>query len=556
MIARPFVLALAISACGAGPPRAPTRNAAATSRFVIVHGVLFTATSDAPDADAVEVADGRIRALGRSRTLAEHCIGDCTVIDAGGGFIMPGFHDAHAHPFSAGEAAAELAVHGASIPAIQAAVSSYSTAHPRDRWILGRGWASARFRSWPTARDLDAAEASRPVVLTDTSGHNVWANSAALAAAGVTESTPDPPGGKIAHPLGVLLDAAQLLVTRHQPPLDDGAIARFVEHADAQRLAMGITSTAEGGTESLRVAEVYARLDREGRLATRVFLWAPLGGSDAEFRRWTALAESLPREGKVHVAAFKGFADGTMVAHTAAMLEPYVDMPETRGNLYYGQALLDRQVLRANRAGYPVAIHAIGDRAVRQALDAFEHSKGALRHGLVNRVEHTTVVDPADLPRFAALGVAASVQPAWLSSYPSAASFVYAERIPASRQSTIYPWRSLADAGASLLFGSDYPSSPVLDPIFGIHAAVTRRFTDGGAFLPEQTLSPDAALRAYTANTSEAMGWGNRLGKLAPGYDADILILDHDPRVGAKSMAEDPVRRVWVGGVERKGPPR
>jgi predicted amidohydrolase YtcJ len=477
------------------------------------------------------------------------------VIDAGGGFVMPGFHDAHAHPFSAGEAAEELAVHGASIRAIQATVSGYAASHPRDRWILGRGWVSARFRSWPTARDLDAAEASRPVVLTDTSGHNVWANSAALAAAGVTESTPDPPGGKIAHPLGVLLDAAQLLVTKVEPPLDDAAILRFIESADAQRLAMGITSTAESGTEGLRVAEAYARLDREGRLATRVFLWAPLGGSDADFRRWTDFAASLPREGKVHVAAFKGFADGTMVAHTAAMLEPYADSPETRGSLYYGQALLDRQVLRANRAGYPVAIHAIGDRALRQALDAFEHSKTSLRHHLVNRIEHATVIDPADVPRFAALGVAASVQPAWLSSYPSAASFVYAERIPAPRHATIYPWRALADAGTLLLFGSDYPSSPVLDPIVGIHAATTRRFGNGETFVPDQVLGPDSALRAYTSTAPEALGWGSRLGKLAPGYDADILILDHDPRAGAGSLAEDPVRRLWVGGVERRALP-
>ncbi len=500
--------------------------------------------------DALAVRGRAIVRVGSSSALSPECVDPCRIVDVAGGFVMPGFHDAHAHPFAAGRRAAGLHVRSGSIPKIQDAVRSYAAAHATDPWILGEGWLSALFPVWPTAGDLDVAESARPVVLTDGSGHNVWLNSAALAAAGVTETTPDPPGGQIAHPLGVLLDSAQLLVTRKEPELSDDTLASYIQKGLSELLAVGVTSTAEGGTESFHTAEIYAKLDREGKLAQRIFLWAPLHASPSNFERWVRFSQSLPREGKVQVAAFKGFADGTMVARTAALLQPYADAPSSRGNLYYPQEELDEEVERANAAGFPVAIHAIGDRAVRQALDAFEHSRSKTHHSLVNRVEHVNVVDPADVPRFAALGVAASVQPIWLRGYPNRASFNYLKHLGEARAKTAYAWNSLARSHAVVLFGSDMPSSPLFDPITGIHAAMTRTLGDGDAFLPDEAMSGDSALRAYTSATPAVMGWGARLGKLEPGFYADIVWLDHDPRTGSASIADDPIRRVWIAGIE------
>jgi predicted amidohydrolase YtcJ len=239
-----------------------------------------------------------------------------------------------------------------------------------------------------------------------------------------------------------------------------------------------------------------------------------------------------------------------MAARTAALLQPYADAPTTSGNLYYGQDKLNSQVLRANAAGFPVAIHAIGDRAVRQALDAYEYSKNMLNHSLVNRVEHANVVDPSDVPRFGTLGVAASIQPIWLYGYSSLATFTYLQRLGSARAPTAYAWQSLSSGGAVLLLGSDLPSSVLLDPITGIFAATSRQVANGEVFLANEALDADTALRAYTSTAPSVMGFGARLGKLAPGYLADLLWLDHDPSTGAKSIADDPIKRMWIGGVE------
>jgi predicted amidohydrolase YtcJ len=376
-------------------------------------------------------------------------------------------------------------------------------------------------------------------------------NSAALTAAGITEATPDPPGGKIAHPLGVFLDTAHALITDREPPLSDETVAAYVKSGQAKLLAAGITSAVEGGMESLQVARTYAKLDAGGELKQRAFLWAPLWGSDVEFQEWIDFSRTLPAEGKVHVVTCKGFLDGTMVARTAALLAPYADAPDTQGTLNYPfQTVLNSRVIRANKAGLPVALHAIGDRAVRQALDAFENSKAVLGHSLTNRVEHANVVDPVDVPRFGTIGVAASVQPAWLYAYPTLASFTYLNRIGEARAPTAFAWRTLAQGGATLVFGSDAPSSELFDPISGIFAAMTRQFFNGETFLPSEALDGDAAVRAYTSAQPSIMGWGTRLGKLAPGHYADIVWLGRDPRLGARSVAEDPIKGIWIGGAE------
>jgi predicted amidohydrolase YtcJ len=345
----------------------------------------------------------------------------------------------------------------------------------------------------------------------------------------------------------MLLDAAQQIVLRRMPVPTEEERAAFILAGQERSLRVACTSM-QGGPLPIDVARTYARLDREGRLRQRAFLWAPLLASQTDFDAWVALARSLPEGGKVQIVAFKGFADGTIAASTAALLEPYADDPSARGEVYVPEAALERAVLRANRAGFPVAIHAMGDAAVRAALDAYAASRRALGHALVNRVEHATIIHPDDIPRFAELGVAASVQPVWIQGYASARAFTPLTRLGQGRVDRIYPWGSLARSGAFLIFGSDLPSSQLDDPLTGLFAATERRFSNGEPFTPTERVDADLALRAYTESPALAIGWGNRLGRIAPGYEADLVLLDHDPRAGARSLAEDPARAVWVAG--------
>jgi predicted amidohydrolase YtcJ len=526
-----------------------TEDARGSFTTVITNTKIY---GDATAADAVAIRGTAIAQVGVSQDLAARCTNNgCTVVDAKGGFLVPGFHDAHVHLFTAGEENFELVVAGANVARIQAAVRAYASEH-QDAWILGRGFSLGGFATLPTAADLDAVEPTRPVAITDHSGHNMWTNTAALTAAHIDASTPDPPAGKIVRdasgkPTGVFLDNAKNLVIAAQPALTEDQRQAYILAGETKALTKGIT-TMQGGALSLAVAKSYATLDRAGKLRQRAFLWAPLVVNDDLFEQWVAFARSLPKDGKVQVVAFKGLLDGTFPASTAALLAPYSDGPTNKGALYIPQATLDADVIRANRAGIPVALHAVGDAAVRSALDSFERSKRTLGHSLVNRVEHAVVVDPVDVPRFAALGVAASVQPIWLYGQAGSQNFLAAKRLGEGRLSEVYAWNSLAKAGATLLFGSDLPSSDLFDPVTGIYAATFRTFANGEAFTPEQRIEGDLALRAYTENPAAAIGMGDRLGKIAASYQADLVLLDHDPRTGSRSLAEDALRAIWIAG--------
>jgi len=544
-------LAAGSAACGSADPPSPSVPADATAAeltLVIAHASLDAKV--APDVDAVGVRGGAIIGLGASDELAGRCGAGCTLVDARGGFLMPGFQDAHVHLYGAGMASFELDVSVGSVPKIQKALAAWAAAHPRDPWILGRGFYYGALSSPPTHADLDAVVADRPVALTDHSGHNVWANAAAIAAAGIDNTTPDPPGGKIVRdsagaPTGTFEDAATALVLGKVPPYSDGDIERFIAAGEKLSLSAGVTAS-QGGPVPLKVAKAYARLDAQGKLRQRAFLWAPLGVSDDVFQQWIAFASGLPKDGKVHLVAFKGFADGVFPSRTAALLQPYADAPATSGDLYMPADRLAPLVARANGAGYAVAVHAIGDAAVRATLDGFELARATTPTTLVNRIEHVCLVDPADVPRFAALGVAASVQPIWIAEASSSA--MVESRLGAARAARLYPWRSLADAGATLLFGSDMPASDQDDPVAGLYGAVTRRTASDALLGPDQALDPALALRAFTAAPAEAIGLGGSLGKLAPGQDADLLLLARDPRDGARSLADDAVVAMWIRG--------
>ena len=389
--------------------------------------------------------------------------------------------------------------------------------------LVGRGWDEMGWEAPPERAVLDALAADRPVLLHSHDFHSVWANWAALRAAGVTRETPDPPGGRFerdaaGEPTGVAREnavrvfaALEALAGPAITPalLDDGAAALHAAGVtavhDFQRNATDMARMrALAGRRRLRVLQHFG----EEQLAQLGAAGLASGVGDAWFR----------------VGALKLFADGALGSRTAALLEPYDD-GHGLGMVTVPREELIATVRRAAEAGFACAIHAIGDRAVRHALDAFEAARGAGPPPLPPRIEHVQLLHPDDLPRFAALGVVASMQPQHATSDAFAATAAWGARCALG-----YPWRSLHESGVPLVFGSDAPVEPPL-PWLGLYAAVTRTRPDGtppGGFVPAQRIGLDIALRSYTEGAAALAGLTGQLGTLEPGAEADLVIWDRD----------------------------
>jgi predicted amidohydrolase YtcJ len=536
-----------LSTCATGVRRIVASPAGQTA---IVHARIYGADA----ADGVLVSGGRIQAVGASADIQSRCADPCRVIDAQGKFLAPGFHDSHIHLIDAAKAEFDLQIHGSAVADVQASLKDYAKAHPEKTWIFGGSWSVLSLT--PRKEDLDAIESSRPVALKDASGHQLWVNSKALALANITKDTPDPVGGKIVRdangdPTGYLQESATYPVHALIPAPTLDEYKQYILKGQQETLALGLTSL-QGAAVPLTLveAQAYADLDQQGLLKQRSFLWGNLVAKPADFQAMVSFAKSLPAEGKVHVVAFKGFVDGVLTAETAAMLDPYTDHPENSGLPKLSQAQLNQFVLRANRAGFPAALHSMGDRAIQMTLNAFEFSQKTLGRSFGNRVEHATVIAPEDFARFRTLGAIASVQPNFMY-YPTAQSFPYFKTLGPDRITRLYPWKTLADAGAFLIFGSDHPDggSSRADPLTGMFCATQRVFKDGTPFTPEQRLDALAAMQAYTANPAAAIGLGDRLGKIEAGYDADLVLLEKDPRApGIHSVQDDPLAWAMVAG--------
>jgi len=500
-----------------------------TAAALLVRGArLWSAGGVPPGADAVGVADGRIVAVGRSSELASLAGRDTRVVEARGATLTPGLTDAHIHLVQWARTRAELAIDPAwSRERVASALREHLATHAGDAPVVGRGWASD---DWPHAPDratLDAIAPDRPVILHSRDFHAVWANSAAFARAGIERSTPDPDGGRFerdarGEPSGVAREHAVRPLTALVPPPS-------VE-SDRDHLANAV--------RTLHAYGITAVHDFEGALEFRR-LWTMVRGGGAP---WVRVLMHLPHAGLDHaldggltsghgddrfrVGALKLFADGTLGSRTAAMLAPYTGTGET-GMDVLAPAALRATVARAIAGGLSVAVHAIGDRAVRNVLDAFAAIPAAQRTALALplRIEHAQLVDPADVPRFAALGVAASMQPQHCVTDIPLAGRYWEDRLDFA-----YPWASLLGAGALLAFGSDAPVEPP-DPSLGLHAALTRQTPGGqppGGFVPRQRVGLDAALNAYTEGAARLAGAASRCGRLEPGAWADLVLWDRD----------------------------
>jgi predicted amidohydrolase YtcJ len=503
------VLALfALFACG-GPSPAD----------LVVYGTILP---EGQGERAVIVHEGRVKAIVSAAEAPRHQGPSTRVLRADR--VTAGFVDAHAHPLGLGRQLSELDLRGAATYA--AALERVRSAPHGPGWLTGRGWdqnpwADAPEGGWPRAVDLDAVTGDRPAVLRRVDGHAAWVNSAALRASGITAETPDPPGGLIVRdaegaPTGVLVDnAVDRLVT---PPIPAETQAAWARAAQRRMIEVGLTGAHVMGASDAEIA-LWQSLDREGALAVRLWIYAEPTSAAAERLR----ATGPYGEGRVRVVGVKWLADGALGSRGARLLAPYVDQPEHLGLVISDRDALAREAVALSKTGSQLAIHAIGDAAVRDALDALEAAHRASPDPRVGgRVEHAQVVDPADLPRFAALGVYASVQPTHATS-----DMPWAEaRLGPERVRNAYAWRALRDAGAVLPLGSDMPVEAP-DPAAGLWAATTRTDTQGrpdGGWMADQALTLEEAILGFTAWPARAVGEADHLGGLREGARADLSV--------------------------------
>jgi predicted amidohydrolase YtcJ len=518
-----------------------------------VSGLLFEGgrihVGDGTSAEALLTRDGRVVAVGRREELRREA-GGAESIDLRGGLMVPGWFDAHVHFIWWAEAMARLDVSDtASVEEALDRIGDRARTLPDGAWILGGRFDKNTWGRWPTAVDLDRVTGGRPAVLRSRDGHSRWLNSPAIARAGITRDTATPEGGAIfrddrGEATGVLQENANALADGVIPPPTDEQMLADARRGQTEAWRRGITGLEDLdqflGQSPLPVIE---RMRDAGELALRVYMGIPHARlADALERKMrTGAGDDWLRTGHLKI-----FSDGALGSQTAALEEPY-EGSRDRGILTVDPGQLAMDVAVAAAAGIAVAIHAIGDRAVHVALDAIEPTRSSAPQ-LRQKVEHVQLVRADDLSRFGALGVVASMQPIHATSDRDLADRYWG----ASRVARAYPWRTLRRTGAVLAFGSDAPVEPI-DPLLGIHAAVTRRRPqDDDAWRPEQRLTIEEALAGYSAGPAYAMASERVSGSLRVGMRCDATVVDRDlARCSEDELLEARVRATITGGVVR-----
>jgi hypothetical protein len=557
-----FAGAVALSAFLGG------QTVSAAPDLIVVNADIYTMDPAVPRAQALAVEDGRFVAVGTDvqvRALADR---DTVVVDARGNTVTPGFIDGHAHV--AGNAPAVYGVDLSYVADKSEWLRLIAEAHrraPAGEWLTGGWWDHTLTDSvFPTKEMLDAVVPDRPVLLNHIDGHYAWANSRALEIAGVTADTPVPPGGEIVlhpdtkEPIGILLEGAQGLVARHIPELSDerrlSGLAQMFKHANS----LGLT-----GLHQMGALEDYQHIVANGDPTLRVW-YGHFGFSqfrddyDAgvqkilDTKRETAriVAESRKTDAVgplLEIGYVKLINDGVLSSHTAVLLDDYSDRNGWAGEYITDPKELARQVDRITAAGLPVAVHSIGDAAVRASLDAFEAARGnAVPYP--HRIEHIEILHPSDLSRFKELNVVASMQP----NHGTNSIGYVPTRVGSHRTNRAYVWRSLLTMGVPLVFGADYPTSP-LSPLTQIADAMFRvspfGFNDGRPFHPEQVLTFEEALHAYTQAAANMTPWKEQIGSVTVGKWADFVLLNGKvPSPMNERFMELAVARTYFAGRE------
>lgn len=531
--------------------------------LVLTGGRIFTADAARTWAEAVAVRGGRIVAVGDERDVKPLVGASTRVIELRGRTVTPGFGDAHVHPPSAGLARITCELHGRrGLDEYLEAVAEYAAANPDTEWITGGGWSLADFPGGlPRREDLDRVCPDRPVFLPNCDGHDAWVNSAALARAGITAATPDPQDGRIARdadgtPMGTLHEGAMALVERLVPPPTADDLRRATLESQRYLHSLGITNWQDAWVTPAEEA-AYRALGESGELTARVVgaLWWERGEGLEQIESFVERRARGPA-GRFLPTSVKLMVDGIVENQTASMVEPYLDIhghaTDNRGKEFIEPAVLTEAVVRLDALGFQPHFHAIGDRAVRHALDAVEAARRA--NGWTDtrpQVAHIQVVHPDDLPRFRKVGVLANAQPYWavLEEQMTELTLPVLGPVVSARQ---YPFRSLQGHGATLVMGSDWGVSTP-DPFLQMEVAVTRVANEvrgvAEPFLPDERLELAVILTAATAGSAYA----NHLeeaGVLAVGRLADLAVLDRDVfDAGQGPIGETHVLATFIEGV-------
>ena len=546
-----FLVALALVGCGPSPDSGSSL-AAPSEADLVIYGRIWTGDSAAPWAGAVAIAGDTVAAVGDSASLAAWVGSRTQVLNNGRAMVTPGLMDGHAHFSSGGFQLASVDLRDAATPAefIQR-LKTYAKKLKPGEWITGGDWDHERWANAPLPRRdwIDSVTPDNPVFVSRLDGHMGLANSLALKIAGITAATPDRSGGTIVRdadrtPTGILKDGAQDAVYTVQPDPTPEQMDSAMVRATNWAASKGVTAVSAVSAPWAEIASAR-RLRVAGLLKTRISFYPALEG-------WHRVADSLrangPGDDWIRVAGVKGFVDGSLGSGTALFFEPYADDPSTFGLLVTPEDSLRKWIGAADSAGLQVVVHAIGERANALVLDIYDSVFKA--HGQRDRrfrVEHAQHLRPVDVPRFAQLGVLASMQP-----YHAADDGRWAiKRLGPDRVKHSYVFRSLLDSGARLSFGSDWSVAP-LDPLLGIAAAVTRQTLDGknpGGWIPEEKISVDEALRAYSVGDAYAMFAEGSRGMLKPGLKGDVVLLDRDlTTIRPDELWKAKVRATVVGG--------
>jgi predicted amidohydrolase YtcJ len=533
----------------------------APADVMVVHGKVYTENAKQPWAQAVAMRQGKIVAVGSDEEIGRMRGMGTKVIDAGGKLVLPGFVDCHIHFLDGSFSLGRVNLEGAKDAAdIQKRLREYAAQHPGTDWVLGRGWNYAMFgpEALPHKKYLDEIFPDRPVFLEGYDGHTYWVNSKALALAGITRETPDPPNGAIVRDAktgdatGALKEAAQELVAKVLPK------PTRADKLNALRAGMrwasehGVTRVHSAGGD-FEELDLFDELRRHGDLKVRFYISYFLDPPELRKQDLDAIEEARKkyRDDWIDTNAVKMMLDGVVESHTAAMLEPYSDDPSTKGKLFWDADKYKAGVAELDKRGLQLFTHAIGEYAVRTALDAYENA-GKKNHTKDHRprIEHIETISAADIPRFGKLGVIASMQP--LHSYPDADTLdVWARNAGPDRASRAWAWKSIADAGGKLAFGSDWPVV-TLDPWQGVQTGVTRQTEEGkpeAGFLPEQRLTVAQAIEGYTLGAAFAGRREKTEGSLEPGKVGDVIVVSQNLfEIDPHRIASTKVLTTIVGG--------
>lgn len=553
-LALTLLLAAGCAAAALAPVGAQGRRPQRGVSLVLTNGKVFTADARGTLAEAVAIDGERIVAVGTSRQIGAAYRGART-IDLRGRLVTPGFNDAHIHFLGGGLSLLRVNLNGArTLAEAKARVAARVKELPAGAWVTGRGWDHTLWGGeWPTKRDLDEVAPANPVILQRVDGHVSWANTLALQKGGVTRETRDPQGGEIlrdarGEPTGILKETAAGLVTRVVPAPTRAEMTEALDRALAEARRYGITSVSANDVPSFDATPLYRELLRQGKLTVRVAEWQQFERTIEELKRERAEFESHKDDPlRLRLTALKGYVDGTLGSRTAAMLAPFADDPHNSGIPRMPPEQLTKMIVERDGAGFQMALHCIGDRANRMALDGYEaafreqartlkgrdvrasvHNTGVevfvnrLRH----RVEHAQVVSPLDFKRFRDLGVVASMQPSHAISDKRWAQ----DRLGEYRVLGAYSWHTFKAHGVRVAFGTDWPVEPI-SPYLGLYAAVTRQSTEGdppGGWWPQEQLSMAEAIGSYTAEPAFATFEEREKGQLAAGMLADLVVHSKD----------------------------